>query len=114
MGLANKVNGSNSTVAAGIDTKKLEYVKAKEICFEDGDPLILRGFFFQTGKYGESITLVTDKLGINAPDRYVAKFKEFTPDEVEQIKAGKMGISRIFMYETPNGETPMLEFIDIE
>ena len=113
MSLAKKVNRKGGTVADGIDTKSLEYVKAKEICFEDGDPMVLRGFFFQTGKYGKSVTLVTDKLGINVPERYVKMFEEFDPDEIEQIKDGKLGISKIYMISTDNGDTPMLEFVDL-
>lgn len=113
MGLANKVNRRGGTVAEGIDTKTLKYVKAKEILFEEGDPIILKGFFFQNGKYGKSVTLVTDKLGINVPDRYVKMFESFEPDEVEQIKEGKLGIAKIYMISTDNGETPMLDFIDI-
>lgn len=113
MGLANKVNRSGGTVAEGIDTKSLEYVKAKEILFEDGDPIVLRGFFFTSGKFGKSVTLVTDKLGINVPKRYVEMFESYNQDEIEQIKAGKLGISKITKFDSPNGETVMLEFVDL-
>ena len=113
MGLANKVNRKGGTVAEGIDTKTLHYAKAKDICFEEGDPIVLRGFFFQTGKYGKSVTLVTDKLGINVPERYVKMFEAFEPDEVEQIKDGKLGISKIYMIDTDNGQTAMIDFIDL-
>ena len=114
MSLANKVNRKGGTVADGIDTKNLKYMKAKDICFEDGDPIRLRGFFFQNGKFGKSITLVTDKIGINVPERYVKMFEEYTPEEVEQIKQGHLGISKIYMIDTDNGQTPMLEFVDLD
>ena len=114
MSLAKKVNRKGGTVAEGIDTKALKYAKAKEICFEDGDPIVLKGFFFQTGKYGKSVTLVTNNgMGINVPERYVKMFEEFNPDEVEQIKDGKLGISKIYMIDTDNGQTAMLEFVDL-
>lgn len=113
MGLANKVNRKGGTVAEGIDTKTLDYSKAKDICFEEGDPIVLRGFFFQNGKYGKTVTLVTEKLGINVPNRYVEMFEQFTPEEVEQIKDGHLGISKIYMMDTDNGETAMLEFVDL-
>lgn len=113
MGLANKVNRKGGTVAEGIDTKALKYCKAKEICFEDGKPIVLKGFFFQTGKYGKSVTLVTDTLGINVPERYVKMFESFEPEEVEQIKAGKLGIAKIYMIDTDNGQTAMLDFVDL-
>lgn len=116
MGLANKLNSNRQTVADGIDTKELDYVKAADIAFEDGDPIILRGFFIQSGKYGESITLVADNnLGINIPSRYVQKFKEYSDDDVELIKAGKLGIAAIHKdVETKNGKTTTLDFIDLD
>ena len=113
MGLANKVNRSNSTVAEGINTKDLEYLKASDILFEGGDPIVLKGFFIQTGKYGESITVVTDRRGINLPKRYVEMFKSFTPEEIEEIKAGKLGIAAIKDAETDNGKTVFIDFVDL-
>ena len=113
MGLANKVNRSNSTVAEGINTKELEYLKASDILFEDGDPIVLKGFFIQSGKYGESITVVTDRRGINLPKRYVEMFKAFTPEEIEEIKAGKLGIAAIKDAETDNGKTVFIDFVDL-
>lgn len=116
MGLASKLNRSKNTVADGIDTKELDYVKAADIAFEGGNPIVLRGFFIQLGKYGESITLVTDNnLGINIPSRYVDMFKEYTDDEVEQIKAGKLGIAAIKAdVETRNGKTTTIDFVDLD
>lgn len=116
MGLANRLNRGKETVAEGINTKELDYVKAADIAFEEGEPIRLKGFFIQSGKYGESITLVTDNnLGINVPSRYVNMFKEYTDDEVEQIKAGKLGISSIKAdVETKNGRTTMINFIDLD
>lgn len=122
MSLANKVNtGRQSTVADGINTKELEYMKAKEMCFTGGDPIILKGFFIQNGKYGESLTLIaviglkTEPIpyGINVPKRYVEMFKNLTADEIEDVKAGKLGISSIQMMETDNGSTVTIEFVDL-
>lgn len=113
MGLANKVNRSNSTVAEGINTKELDYIKASDILFEGGDPIVLKGFFIQSGKYGESITVVTDRRGINLPKRYVEMFKSFTPEEIEEIKAGKLGIAAIKDVETDNGKTVFIDFVDL-
>ena len=117
MGLANKVNGGNSTVRAGIDTKELAYVKAGEIAFERGeDEIVLAGFFFQDGKYGKSITLVTDDgRGINIPNWYVKRFESYTQEEVEEIKAGKLKIVAINPeYHTKNGVSTLIEFEDVD
>lgn len=114
MGLANKLSsGHRATVAEGISTRELEYFKASEICFEDGDPIVLRGFFTQSGKYGKSLTLVTQTKGINVPSRYVEMFENLTDEEVESIKAGKLGIKSIKEADSKNGRTVNIEFVDL-
>lgn len=115
MGLANKVNnGSQNTVAEGINTKELEYFKAKELIGSDKFPIRLKGFFTQTGKYGESVTVVTDNFGINLPKRYVDMFKGFSDEEVEQLKAGCLAIAGISEFEGNNGKTVTIDFVDME
>lgn len=122
MSLANKVNtGRQQTVREGIDTKSLEYFKAKEMCFTGGDPIVVVGFFIQSGKYGESVTLVALRglkdnpvpYGINIPKRYAEMFKNLTAEEIEEVKAGKLGIASIQMMETDNGTTVSIEFCDL-
>lgn len=109
MGLANKVNGS------GINTKELEYFKAKELIGSNKFPIRLKGFFTQTGnKYGESITVVTDGFGINLPKRYVKMFKSFNDEEVEQLKAGCLAIAGISEFDGKNGKTVTIDFVDME
>lgn len=115
MGLANKVNGSGrQTVAEGINTKELEYFKAKELIGSDKFPIRLKGYFTQTGKYGESITVVADDFGINLPKRYVDMFKAFTDEEVEQLKAGCLAIASISEFDGNNGKTVTINFVDME
>ena len=117
MSLAKKVNGGNSTVRNGIDTKDLAYVKAGEIAFQEGeDEIILAGFFFQEGKYGKSVTLVTDDgRGVNIPSWYVKRFESYTPEEIEEIKAGKLKITSIDPeYQSKNGVTTLINFADVE
>ena len=115
MGLANKVNnGSQNTVAEGINTKELEYFKAKELIDFPNFPIRLKGFFIQNGKYGESVTAVGHTIGINLPKRYVEMFKAFTPEEIEQIKEGCLGIENITEFEGQNGKTVTIDFIDME
>lgn len=116
MGLANKMNtGKRQTVAEGINTKELEYFKAKEmISLPDEFPVRLKGFFIQEGKFGESVTVVSDNIGINLPKRYVDMFKDFTDEEVEQVKNGLLGISSIEEFDGKNGKTVTINFIDME
>lgn len=122
MGLANKVStGTINTVADGINTKEIEYFKAKEMLFSGGDPIVLKGFFLQTGKYGESVTLICLKgtkdnpipYGLNVPKRYAETFKNLSNEEIEEIKAGKLGIASISKMGSSNGETVVIEFVDL-
>jgi hypothetical protein len=115
MGLANKVNSTGrQTVASNIDTKSLEYFKAKELIGSDKFPIRLKGFFTQSGKYGESVTVVSDDFGINLPKRYVDMFKSFTDEEVEQLKAGCLAIAAISEFDGNNGKTVTIDFVDME
>lgn len=114
MGFANRFNQRKSTIKEGIDTKKLKYVNAKNIVFEGGEPIQLFGYFIQNGKYGESVTLVTETRGINIPKRYVEDFKDLPEEVIEGIKAGKLGISAIKPADTDNGSTVFIDFCDIE
>lgn len=115
MGLANKMNTANkSTVAESVDTKKLEYFKAKELIDSDKFPIRLKGFFFQSGEYGESVTCVSDEIGINMPSRYVDVFKEYSDDEIEDVKQGLLGIASITEFKSKRGKTVSIEFIDME
>ena len=122
MSLASKLSsGRQDTVAEGINTKELEYVKASEMLFEGGDPIVLKGFYIQNGKYGESVTLICLRglkdnpipYGMNIPKRYAEMFKALSEQEIEEIKAGKLGIKSIKNMDTDNGKTVAVEFVDI-
>lgn len=115
MGLANKMNaGKRETVASDINTKELEYFKVKELVDFPNFPIVLKGFFIQDGKYGRSVTAVGHTIGINLPKRYVEMFEAFSDEEVEQIKAGCLGISNISEFDSKNGKTVSIEFVDLE
>ena len=115
MGLANKMNaGKRETVASDINTKELEYFKAKELVDFPNFPIVLKGFFIQDGKYGRSVTVVGHTIGINLPKRYVEMFEGFGDEAVEYIKAGCLGISNISEFDSKNGKTVSVEFVDLE
>lgn len=116
MGLANKFNtNARSTVKEGIDTKSLQYMKAADIAFNEGDPIVIYGFIIQDGDFGKSVTLIcANDIGINIPPRYVKMFEGLTDEEVEEVKAGKMGIKSITAnVKTKKGTTTTLEFCDL-
>ena len=116
MGIANKLNSGKSrrTLPEDFKLDDIQYVKAKEIAFEDGDPIKLVGFIIKKGDYGKSITLYSEKLGINVPARYVEMFENMTDEEVEDIIDGKLGISAIHDgIKTKQGVTVAIDFVDM-
>lgn len=121
MGIAQKLNtGRKHTVREGIDTAGLEYLKADEVSEMNPDfPLPLAGFFLKDGDYGKQVTLIVDDgkavFGINVAKRYTEMFEDLTDDEIEDVKAGKLGISSITPnVKTPKGKTTVIEFVDID
>lgn len=119
MGIANKLNSGKNrrTLPEDYDLSNVEYVKAKELAFDEGDrkPIVIEGFIIKRGDYGESITLYTkDFVGINIPSRYVDMFKNMTDEEVEDVLDGKLGISAIHdNIKTKQGVTVGIDFIDL-
>lgn len=122
MGLAGKLNsGRRNTVPDEIDTKNIRYISAADYAKDVSEyPLALAGFFIKDGDYGKQVTVIvrtvngTNFLGLNIPKRYVEMFESFTEDEVEDIKAGKLGISMIEPdVKTPKGKTTAITFIDM-
>ena len=115
MGIANKLNsGRRRTMPEDLNLDDIQYVKAKDIAFSEGDPLVIRGFIIKDGDYGKGLTLYTDDLGINVPKRYVEMFEDMSDAEVADVLAGKLGISSIEAgIKTKQGVTVAIEFTDL-
>lgn len=116
MGIANKLNSGKSrrTLPEDFDLDGINYVKAKDIAFEDEDPIKLVGFIIKKGDYGKSITLYSKNLGINIPSRYVEMFENMDDDEVEDIINGHLGIAAIHPnIKTKQGVTVGIDFVDL-
>ena len=122
MGLADKLsNKRKNTVREGIDTKEIEYISAASLAdfAPEAFPLKLVGFFIKDGDYGKQVTVIAetdvDIIGIDLPKRYVDMFEDLTPEEIEDIKEGKLAISGVEGdVKTPKGKTTMIEFTDLE
>lgn len=121
MGIAQKLNtGMKQTVREGIDTAEIKYFKADEVLeMNPVFPLPLAGFFLKDGDYGKQVTIIADDgkevFGINVAKRYTEMFEDLTDDEIEDVKAGKVGISSITPnVKTPKGKTTVIEFVDID
>ena len=119
MSLAGKLNTNRKTVREDVDTKEINYVSAVDLLeLKPKFPVKLIGFFTKNGDYGEQITVIAETkdeiLGVNIPSRYVKMFKEFSDEEIEEIKAGKLGIKSITPdLKTPKGKTTGIEFCDM-
>lgn len=115
MKIVGKLNGGRrSTVAEGVNTKDLTFVKASDMIGVYNPPIVLKGYMISTkSKYGESITLVTESSGINIPKRYVELFKDMADEEVDAFVNGKVGISEIKTLDTDNGSTVKIIFCDL-
>ena len=123
MSLANKMNKGRSTIRESISLDGIDYVKAKDIAFEGGDPIKIVGFLTRKSELndGRTCTLITENkkgviMGINIPDRYAKDFDELSDEEVEDLKAGKLGIESIKILppkKKGQHETAVLNFIDL-
>lgn len=96
---------AKKTNTVGIETvEKLTFTKLAEHVGED---LKIWGFFFNaSGKYGESVTVITSpETGVNLPKRYVALFKELTDEEIKAITSGRVTLVNIQTIETKSGDS---------
>lgn len=120
MGIASKLNtGRKQTVREDISTKDISYIKADELAKTNPPyPLPLAGYFLKDGKYGKQVTLIVDDgndvYGVNVAKRYTDMFEGLTDEEINEVKAGKLGIQSITCdVDTPNGKTTIIEFCDL-
>lgn len=123
MSLANKMNKGRSTIRESVSLEGIDYVKAKDIAFEGEYPIKIVGFLTRKSELndGRTCTLITENkkgaiMGINVPDRYAADFDGMTDEEVEDIKAGKLGIKAIKILPAKKKgqhDTAVLDFVDL-
>lgn len=118
MGLAGKLNsnGSRQTLPKGVDTRALNYVKAKDLLGDYSEkPIVVIGYFVTKGKYGMSPTLVTDNgIGINIPSWYLKRLNELDDTDLDNMMNGHVGISSITTRETEGGnDTYIIDFVDM-
>lgn len=101
--------GAVSTIQEGIDLLELEFIKLREFI---GDTLLVKGFFFTNGKYGEQVVVVGYSVHngrmykVNFPNRAVEQFKTIQNNK-EQLQAlldGKLSIVDIKEVNGKNGK----------
>lgn len=100
---------AKKTNTIGIETvDNLTFTKLAE---HIGEELKIWGYFFNSsGKYGESVTVITSpETGVNLPKRYVALFKGLSDEEIEAITSGRLTLVNIHPIETKSGESTTFE-----
>lgn len=92
-----------------IKTDNFEYKKITEVVAADGEDVPYKVFgvlYNPTGKYGESVVVILESCFVNLPKHMVETVKEIlaSSEDVEDIKAGKVGIE-FYSYQGSDGKT---------
>lgn len=102
--------GSKKTIRDGINLDSLgDFHKLKEFV---GQELIVDGFFFTSGKYGDQCVIVASGRKINLPKRFADDFKKFRDDQetLDSILAGGLKLVNIREIDAQNGKTVTFEY----
>lgn len=93
----------------GIET--VDNLKFTKLAEHIGEELKIWGFFFNSsGKYGESVTVITSpETGVNLPKRYVPLFKGLADEEIAEITSGHVTLVNIRPIETKSGDSTTFE-----
>lgn len=116
MGMFSSKNASR-TINEKIDTANFEFVNLKDFAVTVKPSEVTQLFGWITsnkGKYGTSVAVVTEDCFISLPKRYVEWFQALTGEERQAFIAGKCGITNIRPQSTPNGDTYVFDWVDIE
>lgn len=105
-----KSKNKTATVNELVDTEGFEYHKLKEFAGRTLRPI---GFIVHNkSKYGKSACLVFEDCFVNMPAYVCQTFDDFTEEEIEDIKRGKMVITNIKEGHTDNGDTVFFDYDD--
>lgn len=105
------------TVNDNIDTTDFEFVKLKDFAqtVKPKEVTQLFGWIISNkGNFGASVAVVTEDSFISLPKRYVDFFQSLTGEERAAFIDGKCGITNIREQQTPNGNTYVFDWVDIE
>lgn len=111
MGFFDKFNKGQATVREGINTRDMEFRPLKDFV---GREIVVDGFFFTEGKYGEQVVVVGAGYLINMPERATEEFKDMKADKeaLELILSGKLKLVNLHMIDTKNGTTVAYTYAD--
>lgn len=116
MGMFSSKNVSR-TINEKIKTDDFDFVNLKDfaVTVKPTDVTQLFGWIMSNkGRYGTSVAVVTEDCFISLPKRYVDFFQGLTGEERQAFIEGKCGITNIRPQSTPNGDTYVFEWVDIE
>lgn len=105
MSFASRYNRGNRW---DIKTDNFEYKKISEVVAADGEdvPYKIFGVLYNpSGKFGESCAVILESCFVNLPKHMVETVKEIlgSSEDVEDIKAGKVGIE-FYSYQGSDGK----------
>lgn len=106
-----KEKNTKSTVNPAINTKEFDFKKLSEYI---GKEIRLYGFFFTKGKFGKQVVAVTKDCLVNLPARCVEDFENFTDEEIDAIKSGKMVLVNIAEFDSESGKTVIFDYDDCD
>lgn len=91
---------STSTIAADFDTKAAKFIKLADCV---GKEFRLFGYLVtKGGNFGKGVAYCATEIGgdnslklIDLPKRYLEKFKQYTPEQLEALKAGRVKLYNV-------------------
>lgn len=100
-----------STVRDGIDTDKMDFLPIKNFV---GQEILVDGFFFTEGRYGEQVVAVGNGYKINLPARSTDVFHKIAdnPEQLHAVLTGHLKLTNIKMKDTRNGTTTIFDYTD--
>lgn len=106
-----KLNTKVQTVRDGVETENMQFASLKDF---DGKDIVVDGFFFTKGQYGEQVVVVGNGYKINMPERCVEEFKQIR-DDAEMLKyvlEGHLCLKNVRRKATNKGVTYIFEYTD--
>ena len=97
------------TVRDGIDSKNWEFKPLKDFV---GKEILVNGFFFTKGKYGDQVVVIAEDVKVNIPKRYTEQFEQIRDNDeaLNEMLAGHLKLTDIENIDSQNGKTTAFKF----
>lgn len=96
--------GGTPTVAEGYDPKTKKIKKLKE--FAGAAPQRLFGYIItKDAGYGRGVLLCLDTVMVSLPKRYLEVFEDYTTEQKELLRSGRVFLADVAEVDTKMGKT---------